>query len=175
MIEATYKNDFAEYKKFTFYTVFVLNNKKSLFITFEILGILALILSVCFLNALWFVIGLIFAAVGGLYYLLNRFVVNRKTKTAVNLSKDFYKISNEYIFYDDKMDVITSTGKKKNQSVLKYKDMFKVVEVKDFFYFYANSTIGLIIKKSGIKDGKIDELREIFKNAFDKKHCKCKK
>lgn len=175
MIKATYKNDLAEYKKYTFYTVFVLNNKKSAFITFESLGILALILSVCFLNALWFVIGAIFIAFGGLYYLVNRLLVSGKTEKTVKQSKEFYKISNEYVFYEDKMDVITAVGKNKKQSVLNYKDMFKIVEVKDFFYFYANSNIGIIIKKSGIEDGKVDELREIFKNAFDKKHCKCKK
>lgn len=175
MIKAVYKNDIDEYKKFTFYTVFVLNKKIVTFLTFEVLAVIGLLLSVCFLNALWFVTGLIFGVVGGLYYLITRLTVSAKTESAVKQSKEFYKLSNEYLFYEDNAEVITTVGGKKRQSVLKYKDMYKVVERKDFYYFYANANIGIIIKKSGIENGDVDGLREIFKNSFDKKHCKCKK
>ena len=173
MIKATYKNDLNEYKKFMFYTVFVVNNKKIIVITFEILAIISFILSLCLFNALWLIIGGLFAVFGGLLFLMNYVIVNTKTEKMVKGFKDFYKIKNEYTFYKDRVDLITFVGKNQKPGSIKYDDFYMVAETKDFFYLYASKTVGIIVKKSSVED--VNSLKEIFKKVFDKKHCKLKK
>lgn len=84
------------------------------------------------------------------------------------VSKDFKsdKIQKEkeftFTFYEKEFKI----RDKINYETIKYRNLYKVFETKDFFYLYSDKTHAYLLDKSGFTKGTVDEFSNFMKKKF---------
>jgi len=75
-------------------------------------------------------------------YIISTFItVSKSTKT-------FKEITNEFSFNDDELKVVGSTDGTTEKFDIKYHQLYRVKETKEYFYLFVNKYSALIVKKN---------------------------
>lgn len=91
-------------------------------------------------------------------------------KRVYNSSKISSEADVEFEFYSDKFVTRTIKDEKEmSKGELDYKDLYKVVDLKDYIYLYITSNQAFICSKDNI-DGDYDKLSDVLKNSLGKKY-----
>ena len=109
-------------------------------------------------------------AVIAIYFIVITFTLKKQTK-------NFKDIENEYIFNDEGILVIGSTGGTREQIDIKYNNLFKVKETKNSYYLFINNYSALILKKDKkyFSLGDSDKLKKLFSLKLNTKQNQLKK
>ena len=106
---------------------------------------------------LWSVIALWAAAVLNVY---PRQAYRRQYRAMKGMT-----VTTKFDFYEDYVIEKSAGAHEKHM----YKDMHKVVETRQYFYLFHSKQNVSVVEKSGIDDGSIDGLRNLFKSKSDYK------
>ena len=87
---------------------------------------------------------------------------------------DFFQIPNRFTFSDDRMLIESESEKYEGQTLVKYRDLYKIYETKEFFYFFINQNQGFILLKSKLSGEDEVKLRAAIQSQVEKrKFIKC--
>ena len=119
-----------------------------------------------------FLIVFIFALIFTLTVLLTYYfkpIIKLKSFTDDNVVMNYFIFTNDSILASSKSK--TRTG----SSTYKYEWIMKACETKTAFYLFFNKEGGLIVTKSEIKEGSVDELRALLSSKISQKRNKLNK
>ena len=80
--------------------------------------------------------------------------IRRLKKTKSNIKKKSNS-THVFLFYDYYLKV--------DKEIVYYFKLYKIFEVKDYFYLYINKDYALMLDKKGFKIGTVDEFRNFIK------------
>lgn len=109
-------------------------------------------------------LGIFIIAFGLLFPLMLSLIVKQKQKS---LNKSTAIISEqtvqEFEFYDDHYTVTTTSGSMYNATATaQYCYLFRVCETKTHYFLYVSPSQAEVVAKSGLLDGSIEQLNDIF-------------
>ena len=134
--------------------------------------ILSIILIIFGIISSDFSIGLrILTVLVGVVWIVELLVLPKlNAKKVLKSSKISSEADVEFEFYEDK--VLTKTIKDEKEMArgeLNYKDLYKVVDLKEYIYLYIASNQAFICSKDNL-DGNYNELSEVLKSTLCKKY-----
>lgn len=84
-------------------------------------------------------------------------------------------VETEYTFYDDGFHAVSSIEGMNGESNIKYSMIEKVIEKPEYIYMFQTKQRTMIVDKSTITGGTVDDLRNKLMPILQKKYyCKCK-
>lgn len=117
------------------------------------------------INKNWKII-LILLVLGGIIYIINNFMVNKQTAK----NKKMIKKQREFTFYFYEQYIKIKCGRKFDR--LKYFELHKIFETKEYFFLYTDEEHSLIISKDGFEIGTSKQFAEFIKRKCPLKYKK---
>ena len=77
-------------------------------------------------------------------------------------------VKNEYIFSEDDFQMSSNSIESSSSSKIKYSQIYKIYETKDYFYLFLDKASAAIVKKSGIENASTEDLRNLFESNLSK-------
>lgn len=149
-------NDFVEFHKNKY-------GKKLIAKIIIILICLLYILIFNIINGNWLII-LLFLIIGGVFYFIN----NVKTEKQSNKNNKMINNNKEFSFYFYQSYIKVKCGRKFDR--LKYFELHKIFETKEYFFLYTDETHSLILSKEGFEIGTARGFREFIKKKCPLKY-----
>ena len=75
---------------------------------------------------------------------------------------------NEYIFNEDDFEMSSNSIESSSSSKIKYSQIYKIYETKDYFYLFLDKASAAIVEKSGIENASAEDLRNLFESNLSK-------
>lgn len=117
------------------------------------------------INKNWKII-IILLVLGGLIYILNNFKIQKQTTN----NRKMVKKQKEFTFYFYKSYIKVKCGRKFDR--LKYFELHKIFETKEYFFLYTDEEHSLIISKDGFEIGTAKQFAEFIKRKCPLKYKK---
>lgn len=81
---------------------------------------------------------------------------------------------NEYVFYDNEVEVFTSSAEYNGSAKIEYSLFVKVYETSSYFFLYQTKNQVFVVDKSTIDDSNIKDIRTALAGAINGKYIICK-
>lgn len=137
---------------------------KKIWWCFAILTVIMLIVGLTYIIDGDMVLGIILMAVGALFtpfcFLLSHIGQKNSNKTFSLLSAETI---NRFVFEQDRMTIETVKGTEFHEVVdANYSYLYRIDETADHYFLYTSNRAAIIITKSGLTEGSLEELNDIF-------------
>ncbi len=109
------------------------------------------------------------------FFLLYTFYLMPIINYKQNMRK-FGDIKQDYVFADKKLTATTDSCGVKGSSEIEYASLIKITETKEYWFIYITKVQAMIVDKSTVTDGSIEDLRALLIKNIDngKYKMKCK-
>ena len=106
--------------------------------------------------------------------LLEYFMYFISPKIQYNSLANMKDIVNEYVFTEESMLVVSKGEDYNSQGEIKYSVLVKMCETSRYLFLFQNKAQAFIVDKNTIRDGSIEEVREMIKSQMNGKYILCK-
>ncbi len=170
MVNAYYKNSLKEYKKLCTFHTFVARGPRTYAfpILFFLFSIAFFVMGFLSDNSLLFVAAVVLFLAAFLLPLFNLWFQNGKVEKNVRKNPRYEKTEQFFEFDKTKFHLRICVGGQVEEYDIPYDRVLRIYERRDNFYLYIGGAQVLILNKSGVEAGKVDELAELFRAAGDR-------
>lgn len=165
MINGFYRNDLSEYKKFSAFHLFVARGIRTYAypVVFFIAAVVFCVFGALSQNSLLYIGAAMLFAVSLALPFVTLALQNAKIEKRVRTNSRFMKTQQFFSFGDESLHLKIKAGEEEEEYDIPYAQIPRIYERQRVFYIYIGVSQALILPKSGIEDGKTDELALLFR------------